>query len=188
MHATIQLHAEDLAAARRYAYARSRLHSTFALVMISVTMLTFLVQPADMALNDKIAWTILWGPFVVTMYTAALYWVVERRARQADADELGEASVEIEGTTLAEKRPSRTRTWSLDRVQQVSATKDHLLVDMGGDVLVLPSWLASVHGVAESQVAVGQLVGGQADVLVLGGRSMICEVADDGSVLAVNFR
>ena len=47
---------------------------------------------------------------------------------------------------------------------------------------------AQMQGVAESQVAVGQLVGGQADILVLGGRSMSCEVADDGSVLAVNFR
>lgn len=42
--------------------------------------------------------------------------------------------------------------------------------------------------VAPSDVAVGENIGGMADMLILGGQPMVCRIAPDGTVQGVDFR
>lgn len=42
--------------------------------------------------------------------------------------------------------------------------------------------------VAPSDVAIGENIGGMADMLILGGQPMVCHIAPDGTVQGVNFR
>ncbi|HQU67485.1 MAG TPA: hypothetical protein PLI43_04750 [Albidovulum sp.] len=47
---------------------------------------------------------------------------------------------------------------------------------------------ATMQGVPQDSVAVGDNIGGQADLLVLDGQPMVCTVAADGSVQSVSYR
>ncbi|MCA0273716.1 MAG: hypothetical protein LCH69_16865 [Proteobacteria bacterium] len=50
------------------------------------------------------------------------------------------------------------------------------------------STAATMQGVPMTSVAMGANIGGQADVLILGGQPMVCNIGPDGSVQSVNYR
>lgn len=47
---------------------------------------------------------------------------------------------------------------------------------------------AAAQGVQSTDVAIGDNIGGMADMLVLGGQPMVCRIAPDGTVQGVEFR
>lgn len=43
-------------------------------------------------------------------------------------------------------------------------------------------------GLQPTDIAIGENIGGMADMLVMGGKPMVCRIAPDGTVLGVDFR
>lgn len=47
---------------------------------------------------------------------------------------------------------------------------------------------STMQGVPMTSVAMGANIGGQAEVLILGGKPMVCHIGPDGNMLSVNYR